>query len=223
METELLDKLTILIPLWESKDPRRAELAVAVFSRLNCYYNGAVRYIVGGPNKSRSATINWLAAQSQTEYSLVLDADTIPDKYGIEQGVALMEAGVPWVIPYGEHSYYNLDKESSDRILENPCGPIVNYTFEHRLTSWSGAIMFRNSDFQRVGGFDERFIGWGHEDVAFMIRFNQEVGPYNRVPAKIYHLWHEKGEDTFGSPDELRNRAIFEKEYKRKYGWRDPR
>lgn len=222
---DLSKKLTILIPFWIGSDPRRSQLASFLFNRLNCYWGEEeVRFIVGGPDTSRSATINWLVDQAQTDYVLVLDADTIPEKFAVEQGVALLEAGTPWVIPYDEHKYYNLTEESSDRILKgNPCAPISGYTYEHRLTSWSGGIMFRTDDFKRAGGFDERFRGWGHEDVAFMIKFNHEVGPYARVPAKIFHLWHEKGKDTFGSEDELRNRALFEKEYKKKYGWRDPR
>lgn len=47
-----------------------------------------------------------------------------------------------------------------------------------------------------VGGFDERFDGWGGEDIAFMSACLSLAG-IDRVGGDIFHLWHPTdGHDT---------------------------
>jgi GT2 family glycosyltransferase len=48
------------------------------------------------------------------------------------------------------------------------------------------------SDFERVNGFDESFVGWGHEDADFVLRLhNASVVRKNGFCAtEVYHLWH---------------------------------
>jgi hypothetical protein len=43
--------------------------------------------------------------------------------------------------------------------------------------------------FAEVGGFDERFRGWGHEDVAAFDAFRTLRG-VDQFPGTAYHLWH---------------------------------
>jgi hypothetical protein len=42
-----------------------------------------------------------------------------------------------------------------------------------------------------MGGFDERFVGWGFEDMAFQATI---VGLYGheRIEGDVYHLWHDR-------------------------------
>jgi len=49
-------------------------------------------------------------------------------------------------------------------------------------------------DFERVGGWDVRFEGWGCEDIDFFVRL-QRIGLRCGFPgpgATLLHLWHEK-------------------------------
>ncbi|MFK4998906.1 galactosyltransferase-related protein [Bacillus sp. N9] len=46
--------------------------------------------------------------------------------------------------------------------------------------------------FETVGGFDERFVGWGGEDDAFAASLNTLCGYVKRLDATIYHLWHKR-------------------------------
>lgn len=50
------------------------------------------------------------------------------------------------------------------------------------------------SDFDAVNGFDESFVGWGHEDADFVLRlFNAGVLRKNGFCAtEVYHLWHRE-------------------------------
>lgn len=50
------------------------------------------------------------------------------------------------------------------------------------------------SDFDVVNGFDESFVGWGHEDADFVLRLhNAGVQRKNGFCAtEVYHLWHKE-------------------------------
>lgn len=48
------------------------------------------------------------------------------------------------------------------------------------------------ADFEAVNGFDESFVGWGHEDADFVLRLhNAGIHRKNGFAAtEVYHLWH---------------------------------
>ncbi|MES2582537.1 MAG: glycosyltransferase family 2 protein [Pseudomonadota bacterium] len=50
------------------------------------------------------------------------------------------------------------------------------------------------TDFERVNGFDESFVGWGHEDADFVLRLhNSGVTRKNGFCAtEVFHLWHKE-------------------------------
>jgi glycosyltransferase involved in cell wall biosynthesis len=50
------------------------------------------------------------------------------------------------------------------------------------------------SDFLKINGFDESFVGWGHEDADFVLRLhNAGVQRKNGFCAtEVYHLWHRE-------------------------------
>lgn len=49
------------------------------------------------------------------------------------------------------------------------------------------------SDYIAVNGYDEIFVGWGHEDTDFFIRLihNRIFIKNGRFSAPVYHLWHK--------------------------------
>jgi hypothetical protein len=52
-----------------------------------------------------------------------------------------------------------------------------------------GSICITNEAFLGIGGFDERFVGWGGEDNEFWERAaTRRVYPYGYLP--LVHLWH---------------------------------
>jgi hypothetical protein len=48
--------------------------------------------------------------------------------------------------------------------------------------------------FDDLGGFDERFKGWGFEDMAFQSAICGLYG-YERIPGDVVHLWHPRSEE----------------------------
>jgi len=48
------------------------------------------------------------------------------------------------------------------------------------------------ADFEAVNGFDESFVGWGHEDADFVLRLHNlgVVRKNGFYSTEVYHLWH---------------------------------
>lgn len=67
-----------------------------------------------------------------------------------------------------------------------------------RAFSWKGIRSCNmgvwRTDFERVDGFDESFVGWGHEDADFVLRLHHSgVARKNGFCAtEVYHLWHRE-------------------------------
>lgn len=49
-----------------------------------------------------------------------------------------------------------------------------------------GLTAVPRAEWDRVGGYDERFIGWAPEDAAFLIL----AGEFDRLAGPAYHFWH---------------------------------
>lgn len=52
-----------------------------------------------------------------------------------------------------------------------------------------GLLVVSRDGWDRVGGYDERFVGWGHEDSVFNIALLLKAA-WDRIPGSAWHLWH---------------------------------
>lgn len=57
---------------------------------------------------------------------------------------------------------------------------------------FGGINIITRSMWEDVGGFDPRFLGWGHEDRAFVHAVEVLHGPRVRVAGHMLNLWHPK-------------------------------
>jgi GT2 family glycosyltransferase len=69
-----------------------------------------------------------------------------------------------------------------------------------RAGKWEGAMTCNlavwRTDFDRVDGFDEAFVGWGHEDADLVVRLiragvRRKDG---RFAVPVIHLWHPQAD-----------------------------
>ena len=72
-----------------------------------------------------------------------------------------------------------------------------------------GLFVVRRALFESLGGFDEKFLGWGGEDDAMTIKLQALSRNTHIVTGRTaYHLWHEKNpQRRFGQPFYPRNLA----------------
>ena len=161
--------------------------------------------------KARNDAATW----AEHDTLIIADADTVPEAQAIREGVRVVSAQeAPWVIPYGENEYYNLTEAYTKGFMdlrpeETALPEFRDGDWDHRLTSWAGALIMTKDAFKVVNGYDERFIGWGGEDNAFQLAMDYMVGPHARVnDGRAAHLWHPRGDASFDQPYWPHNEAL---------------
>lgn len=173
-----------------------------------------------------SAARNDAFKRSTRPYVAIVDSDTIFNRSLVEDCLVYLKSpGSTWSLPYNE--YHVLDQESGKAILgrnidieihpEELVDDIVLYDpprNKDHAPPMSGLVMISSNNYRRVGGFDERFEGWGFEDWAFRVAADNRVGPCQRFDAPIFHIWHPvKPGSTMDSPQYKINQELYN-EYK---------
>lgn len=210
---------SILIP-WRSDDGHRERVLEWILRRYAVLYPEA--QVVLGTNDeepfNRGAARNDAAARADHDVFVIADADTICAEAGaLPWAVEAVDAGLaPWVIPYAEEQYYNLSAGATESLLHmDPDvrlapNPRLASAWEHKITSWAGMLVMTRAAFEAVGGYDERFHGWGYEDNAFRHAMDTIVGLHKRLEGSAWHLWHPIAEGTnFDQPHIVENRRLY--------------
>ncbi len=156
---------------------------------------------------------------SRGEYIIFMDGDCVPEVDFIARHRLLAQHGC-----FVNGSRVLLSPDLSRRVLngsENICGRSPWYWMLRRLQghaskltgllrlpdwpmrldrefSWKGIRSCNmgvwRADFERVDGFDESFVGWGHEDADLVLRLhNSGVARKNGFcSTEVFHLWHKE-------------------------------
>lgn len=220
--------VSILIPYRRQEDTYRSHNLQAVTSHW-CRYidkhlghaydlNGGGYEIVIGTNDeepfNRSAARNNAFNKSDGSVLVLCDADTLfVDHDSMVEAVYYVRMHPDsWVIPYG--TYWNASQSWTDRYYKERTLAIgAPGTFEHRLRrTICGMIVMHRNMYEDIGGYDERFRGWGYEDDAFGYVLDALYGKPNRFDEfDVIHLWHPHPPETnFGQPNIDHNRALLE-------------
>lgn len=102
---------------------------------------------------------------------------------------------------------------ASTRLVPARAGGPLDPRGHRHPDTFSGVLAIPRSQWDAVGGFDERFVGWGGDDISFWAACNA-LGGYDRIPGTMYHLWHPRSRaDNEESPeypanDELMRRYL---------------
>lgn len=214
-----MTSISVIIP-WLTDDGHRDRLLDWVLRRYAAILPDA--QVVLGENKdwpfNRGAARNDAAARADHDVFLIADADTtFPDVGCIRWAAEAVRSGLaPWVIPYAENRYYNLTRGATEHLLsmapdiEMAEDPRNEAAWDHKITSWAGLLVMTREAFETVGGYDERFLGWGYEDNAFRLAMDTLVGAHRRLNSSCVHLWHPTHpESNFEQPHIQQNRALF--------------
>jgi len=158
-------------------------------------------------------------AASRGEYVVFMDGDCVPEVDFIARHKILAQPGY-----FVNGSRVLLSQAFTERVLaktERICGRSAWYWLRQRLLGHASKLTglirlpdgnFRNkrafswkgirscnmgvwrADYLRVNGFDESFVGWGHEDADVVLRLhNSGVARKNGFCAtEVLHLWHRE-------------------------------
>jgi hypothetical protein len=168
---------------------------------------------------TRGTSINAGVEKSSGDVLILSDADTLVAH--VEEAVALATKGY-WVIAYAQGRYCSLREETTEKLLaSDPHGQIIEPTADQCravIDAFSGCLVMPRAAFERVDGFDPRFLGWGHEDFAFMYALDTLWRPYERASGYALHFYHEhREEERFDQPHIKENKALVE-EYQLHFG-----
>ena len=163
----------------------RGSLADAIFQRSMRGY----RRTTISSQAFNTATVNASRLRNlafsyvSTEYLLLLDVDIWPDFDLIFRHVENLKDGsdfsiLPCVYLTQLGSQALQKKETTTAELTSKFFEFSRKEFLH-LASPSSVTVLKTSDYERLGGFDEEFIGHGYEDFDFLIRL---ADLYNRIP-----------------------------------------
>jgi hypothetical protein len=138
---------------------------------------------------NRSWTINEGARRAWPwDILIAADGDVIEgDPQQIREGVELAHETQKLVIPHTEG--HDLSDLGAQHLIDGR-DDWQRHVAKRRPICTSRIQIYPLSVFERVGGFDERFEGWGHEDVAFWACARTVNGAV-QLPGIAYHLHHQ--------------------------------
>lgn len=128
------------------------------------------------------------AAAGDWEVAVFVDADTVMlDHEFVRKAVQLAASSGQFVRPYNR--YWILDEVASDAMMANGLRPTVGRARALREAAHGGVNVVPRRLFDAVGGYDERFRGWGWEDTAFELAC-RTLGGFHQMGGEVFHLWH---------------------------------
>ncbi len=104
-------------------------------------------------------------------------------------------------------SYFMLRESDSDMLLRMPpdvriaTGDDFAPLHSWRRSSVSSPVIVPRHAFELVGGYDERWVGWGWLDKALAAALTTLYAPLERFPGAAFHLWHPRGPSRDANPE----------------------
>lgn len=153
---------------------------------------------------NRAAALN-AAARRPWRVAVILDADTVVDAPRLRAGVNAARHGL-LVLPHDR--FRSLTRRGTGEVLKGRKSPEEAPVRWIRPETKSSCLCVPRDLWEEVGGFDERFRGWGFEDAAFYAACRALAG-VQRIGGPVHHLWHPRSaEKDPGSPDYVANREL---------------
>ena len=155
---------------------------------------------------SKSAAVNDAVKKATGDIFVIVDADGFLAAKSVEHCVEKIredrDKGFKlWFIPYRQ--FYRLTPVASKELIESdpecpyeiPTPPppidIQNVSGSGHGHWWGAGIQIMPREaFEEVGGWDERFRGWGGEDHAAMRAMDTLYWPHKTLPGQFLHIWH---------------------------------
>lgn len=138
---------------------------------------------------NRSAAINRAARDAGAwDVAIVADSDSFVGKDQIEAAVDTCATTGQMTLAYDRFAY--LSRAMSDQIMlgfDGDWTPGVEFWIPGTCSSM---VVITRPVWDEAEGFDEGFVGWGGEDVAFSHKAQTFGGGLQRIPGFLWHLWH---------------------------------
>lgn len=157
-------------------------------------------------NKSR--LLNKGVARSHGRVLFITDIDMVFVKNRILKAVEKAD-NYSILFPLNDILYIPADMTkkilSSENTESFPRIPLSLFPIPHKNRAnlqAGGSYVITRANYDAVGGHDERFVGWGSEDSAFIKAAATIIEkPFLRMHGQAYHLWHPTDKRRFKRRD----------------------
>ena len=188
--SETKKRVSIVIP-FKSDDLHRKQLLEFIVNR---YKNilPETEVIVAGDGKqdgwSKAKASNNGVKRAKGDIVMIVDADIIIPLNSLLQ---MIKFSVGEKVVFLQGKKRDITQRSTKDVLTNSVD-FLDTSHEKEMV-WNKAIFCMTKDkFLNCKGFDERFEGWGGEELAFYQILNIYYGAPRFINCDIYyHLWHE--------------------------------
>lgn len=138
---------------------------------------------------SRARALNNARRLAAGDVLLIADADDIPPPVGrLIRVLEHLVDGTPWECLY-DHTAY-IDESTTRQMLAGNLDPWTA-PIEAHMGHYASGLALLPSTWDTVGGFDERFVGWGCEDSAFLAELRRIPGGIEPGDGAHRSLWHD--------------------------------
>lgn len=137
---------------------------------------------------SRGPSLNSGVAQSTARILVVCDGDTLVEAAPLRAAVEAVQDGEVH-LPFTRCRM--LTHEATQMVLDG--GNANHAAYEREWPNSTGGVcVLTRSTWETFGGWDERFVGWGFEDIAWWC-VASTLGTWHQHDGVIRHLWHPDG------------------------------
>lgn len=154
------------------------------------------------------------AAGDDWDVLFLLDADVIlADPAQAFRAVETAARTGRWTAAHDR--WRSLTRVGSDRIMAGWAGDWGTHVRTTLPMSFANAIAVPRDLWEAVKGQDERHVGWGWEDISFMMACKALGGGIERVHGDVFHLWHPRSaERAEEQPEFSANRVLCKRTYR---------
>lgn len=169
---------------------------------------------------NRGRALNEGVKRSIGDVLVFADTDYLIEPEVLLKAMRELNPSMGMVVPYTSVNF--LTEDASKVVCVGIASPFdpklsVDYTFD--ILATGGFNILTREAFLRVGGFDERHLGWGYEDASLAGSIQTLVGDIHWIPSKAVHLHHEINQNP-GTPERETSRALC-KRYEQAWGEQD--
>lgn len=141
---------------------------------------------------NRATAINRAAHADEAgdwDVAVIIDSDVLCDGGQVHAAVRCAHRTGAMTVGFTERLHLN--GGGTAKVLAGYAGNWRPFARVVAMESVSSCVAVRRDLWDRVGGFDEAFVGWGWEDVAFRIHAEAEAAmPVVRIGGQLWHLHH---------------------------------
>jgi len=172
---------------------------------------------------SKSVAVNDAYRKSSGDMLIIVDADSWVERDAVSMGIRIAENKEHLVVPWWKA--YRFNKGLSEMVMGcDPAGPNPVTAAMKKECDGTGpspasaamVLCIQRVAFERVGGMDPRFRGWGSEDVSFGLACWTLLGRNEYSMGEAYGLFHPQplnndGFRIWDNDEGMRNMPLYDR------------